>query len=101
VSGRPSVPAATASRPAETIMPAMPELRPVASEEHEVDDTLTEMLPPKYVQPSMYSQEAGSTPRTPKPRIEFTTIAWTEMEGSLWCHASSSAAEAIPRMVRG
>jgi len=34
-------------------MPAMPERRPVASEEHEVDDTLTEMLPPKFVQPSM------------------------------------------------
>ena len=53
VSGRVSAPAPTASRPADTIRPAIPELRPVASEEHEVDDTLTERLPPKLVQPLM------------------------------------------------
>src|SRR5437016_9671803 len=61
VSELPSVWAATASRPADTSSPMMPELRPVASEEHEVDDTLTEMLPPKLVQPSMNSHDCGST----------------------------------------
>ena len=55
----------------------MPELRPVASEEHEVDDTLTETLPPKLVQPSMNSHDCGSTASSPKSRMEFTTIVWT------------------------
>ncbi len=80
----------------------MPELLPVASEEHEVDEMLTAMLPPKFVQPSMKSHDEGWTGSTqvppgqfasivhplptrdppahvfsPKSRIEFTTIVCT------------------------
>src|SRR5262249_5503498 len=61
VSGCVSVAAATASRPADTIRPAMRGAWRVASDEHDVDDTLTATLPPKFVQPSMYSHDAGST----------------------------------------
>jgi len=42
-----------------------------------VEDTLTEMLPPKLVQPSIKSQDCGSTACSPKSRMEFTTIVWT------------------------
>ena len=59
VSGELSVLAATASRPAETSSPAIPELRPVASEEHDVDETETATLAPKLVQPLKYSHDSG------------------------------------------
>ena len=41
-----SAPASTRSSAAEMIRPAMPEPRPVASEEHDEDSMATAMLPP-------------------------------------------------------
>jgi len=76
VRGEVSVCASTASRPADTMRPAMPELRPVASEEQEVAETDTWRLPPKLVQPFRKSHELGSV-GTPKSAMAFTVMVWT------------------------
>src|SRR5439155_23530885 len=94
VSGEVSVCASTASRPADTMRPAIPELRPVASDEHEVAETDTERFPPKLVQPFRKSHEFGSV-GTPKSAIAFTMMVWTYGPGKIWCQESSSAADAM------
>ena len=76
VSGEPSVWASTASRPADTMRPAMPELRPVASEEQDVAETETWRFPLKFVQPFRKSHELGSV-GTPKSAIAFTRMVCT------------------------
>ncbi len=72
----------------------MPELRPTASEEHDVAETDTERLPPKLVQPFKNSHELGTVGK-PKSAIAFTMTVWTYGPGKMWCHESSSAADAI------